>query len=213
MGIISLLYRLDFPVAASNEQALDSSAKARGGRLESVGQRDRGNVLQVLGADQRPKELWARTGYHQYQDAWSALFGPPAQYATIWAGATGRLLPGKVEIDHVLARSVAGKVGYRYGRLFPVCDIHNQHSGRSFERKVAANTTAGNQGGRPKHSAGIEMLDILGLGKVLNYSLIHATFSGGEKPPGADRNIDFLREWDDEARTLRVLRAIGFYWW
>jgi hypothetical protein len=212
MGILKLLDWLDAPVAASNEQALDSSAKARRGKLESVGQYHRANVLHVLGADQRPKELWVSPEYRDYRTAWSAVFGPPGQYATVWAGATGKLLDD-INIDHLLAHSVGGKVGYRYLRLFPVSDTANQHSGRSLEKNVAANTTPGNLVGRRKHRAGIEMLDILGLGKVLNYSLIHATFSGGGKPPGADRNIEFLREWDDEATTLRVLRAIGFYWW
>ena len=206
------------PIAAETLDALRESAAARGGQVEKIPRRKEAKAVQVI-TPQKPVEVWVEPEpYSGYAGAWEAVFYPVDQYVQIWNRATSDPFDERVAVDHVLSRAIASALNYDYVRIFPVAHSVNSHFGRSFEKPVKANTSPGKTSARREFRNGMEHMDILGLGKILNTPLEHAMFKRTRPPPEGHlrqvQNRGFLEQYLlNHHRTLQVLRDIGFLWW
>lgn len=205
------------PIGVQSYSDLKRSASKRGGIVSKIPRRNINKAVQVT-VDGRPVEVWVEPRYYGYKRAWEAVFGNLHNYKKVWENATGEKFNDALHVDHVLARSIASKLNYRYVRIFPVSAYVNTHNGRSFERKIVTATSRGNTSGRSNFKNGVEYMDILGFAKMLNYPLEHA-FYNRKEPPESEclskkQNVWFYKKhMSDPVKTLNVMEDVGLIWW
>lgn len=206
----------EIPVAADSLETLKQIASTHQCAVERVGRRRESNVVQVLSSGVA-RELWVRPGdgetrgYSGYKSAWQDTFDEPLNaYLQKWNKMTGDSRSDEVHLDHLLPDMVAGRLNYAFVRVFPVLGPVNAHFGRSFEKEIKKQTTAGNVAGRVDYRGGVEYMNILSLGKVLNFELLHARYKGGAP---SNRNKEFLEFVTNPNRTTQLLRDLGLLWW
>ncbi|PMO53143.1 hypothetical protein BCT07_17825 [Vibrio breoganii] len=211
LNVTDLKDQLPIPIASIDYASLETMASSKGCTLEQVGRRLISNVVVVRSSNGEYRELWVSPSYRDYTVAWKAVFGPVSNIHQRWQAVATSSTSSTYHLDHVLSSAIATKITYAYVRLFPVIGSVNMHFGRSFEGKIKTNLTAGAPLNRPNYDNGIEYLDILGLGKVLNFELHHVQFKANNQYP--QHNQEFLKHYSKLQATKNTLKKIGVVWW